>query len=763
MDRDVQRPALFFAVACRVVLVLVTAVSRSFVSCSATALLVTPVIVPFDWFSTSNPSFRFPFDCTRCNAFALRREDCRAMSSPENTAAAKGHDKAEAPGGRFSRRTLLLGGGLSAVVLLGGLIAWFLSGPPAATPDEEFQTALQKLDVHDIEAAREIARKLQDAQFHPEAFPGGVAYILGMAAYQEAETDADLTSENRTAQYTVAASFLREAGQSEIPEERHPEWSFALGKSLVDGKEFSAAGPLLEDAFAHHPPRKAAAAKLLADIYLKSGDRTPELLAKALDFNTAALAEATDAVDRDYILLQRSDILVGLDRPEEAEAALAEVKATEASRFGSILLKGWKLIQDHRFAEAITVLKPVGEATDGDPRYPRQALYLMGFAADQLVNQQTSTTAPDAVQLEIRHEANEFFQKTIDRFAESDEAFAAQVMLGRLQQEDGAHEKSLLTFSNVLRSIRRTEDFQNRWLKIEDVRQQVLSVWGEWTQQGRYSEAVALTELMIPLFARDQANELTARVRQRAAEALSEELATLPYSEQKRRRGEERRRWCDSGKAHADLAESRRDSVNHTNALWTSAEHFVRGHDYQRALVQYDEFLAQGLDVEAERPVAMVRRCQLLLDLDRPTEALAEVDEILETMPTSPYVFTAQLLRGHCLLELDRRDEAEANWRGMLTTNGLTPAATEWRDALQSLANLLTETADLDKRKASSRNEDEPVDPETMWNAVAGRTKEAIARWAEYLDRYPESPHRAEAQYYFGKALHLYAEWIERQ
>lgn len=713
----------------------------------------------------SRPSILFPFDCTRCDAFALRREDCHAMSSPGSTAAAaaKGHDSAEAPRGRFSRKIVLLAGGLSAVVVLGGLIAWFLSGPPEITPQEQFQTALQKLDAKDLEAATDLAKTLQDAQFHPEEFPGGVAYILGMAAYQEAETDTDLTSESRTAQYTVAASFLREAGQSELPEDRRPEWCFALGKSLLDGKEFSAAGPLLEEAFEHHPPRKAAAAKLLADIYLKSGDRTPELLGKALELNTAALAETTDTVDRDYVLLQRSDILVGLNRPEEAEAALAEVKATEASRFGSILLKGWKLIQDRRFAEAISVLKPVGESTDGDPRYPRQALYLMGFAADQLVHQHPSGTAAEPHQLEVRHEANEYFQKTIDRFEGSDEAFASQVMLGRLQQEDGAHEKSLRTFSNVLRSIRRAEDFQNRWLKIEDVRQQVLAAWNEWTQQGRYAEAVAMTELMIPLFARDQANELTARVRQRAAEALSEELAELPFSERKRRRGEERRRWCDSGKAYAELAESRRDSVNHTNALWTSAEHFARGHDFTKSLAQYDDFLAQGIDVEAERPVAMVRRAQVLLDLDRPDEALASVDDILETMPTSPYVFVAQLLRGQCLLELDRRDDAEVAWRGMLTASGLTPAATEWRDALHSLAKLLTDTAALEKRKAFSRNDDEPVDPETQWNAAAARSKEAIARWAEYLDRYPESPHRAEAQYYFGKSLHLQAEWIERQ
>ncbi len=684
-------------------------------------------------------------------------------SSPTVAHVAKGHDAAEAPRRRFSRRTILLGGGLSAVVLLGGLIAWFLSGPPEATPQEKFQSALLKLDAKEIEAARDIAKKLQDSQFHPEEFSGGIAYILGMAAFQEAETDADLTSENRTAQYTVAASFLREAGQSEIPEERRPEWSFALGKSLLDGKEFSAAGPLLNDAFEHDAPRKAAAAKLLADIYLKSGDRTPELLGKALELNTAALAAPSDAIDRDYILLQRSDILVGLNRPEEAEAALAEVKATDAGRFGSILLKGWKLIQDSRFAEAVSVLKPVGEATDGDPRYPRQALYLMGFAANQLVRQHDVAAAADAHQLEIRHEANEYFQKTIDRFEGSDEAFAAQVMLGRLQQEDGAHEKALRTFSHVLRSIRRAEDFQNRWLKIEDVRQQVLAAWTEWTRQGRYSEAVAMTELMIPLFARDQANELTARVRQRAAEALSEELAGLPYSEQKRRRAEERRRWCDSGKAYAELAESRRDSVNHTNALWSSADHFARGHDYVRALTQYDEFLAQGTDVDSERPVAMVRRAQVLLDLDRPTEALSNVDEILQTMPTSPNVFSAQLLRGQCLLELDRRDEAEAAWRGMLTANGLTPAAMEWRDAQHSLARLLTDTAELDKRKASSRNDDEPVDPEVLWNAVASRSQEAIRQWAAYLNRYPESPRLAEAQYYFGKSLHLYAEWIERQ
>ncbi len=683
--------------------------------------------------------------------------------TPAAAHSAKAEDTVAVPRGLFSRRNVLLGGGLSAVIILGGLIAWFLSGPPKATPEEQFKATLQKFDEKDFEAARDMAKTLQDQQFHAEEFPGGVAYVLGMVAFQEAEADTDLTADTRTAQYTVATSFLREAGQTDIPEERRPEWSFALGKSLLAAEEFSAAGPLLEEAFEHHPARKAAAAKLLADIYLKSGERTPELLDKALTLNSAALAETTDVVERDYVLLQRSDILVGLNRPEEAEAALAEVKAMETGRFGSTLLKGWKLIQDQRYTEAMTVLKPIGDATDIDSLYPRQALYLMGYAADQLIHQESSALSTDSNRLETRQAANEYFQKTIDRFEKTDESFAAQVMLGRLQQEDGAHEKALRTFSTVLRSIRRAEDFQNRWLKVEDVRQRVLAAWNEWTRQARYPEAIALTELMVPLFSRDQANELTTRVRQRAAESLAEELASLPYGERKRRRAEERRRWCESGKAYAELAESRRESVNHTNALWTSAEHYSKGHDYLHALAQYDAFLAQKEDVEAERPVAMVRRCQILLDLDRPTDALNDVEEILQTMPTSPYVFSAQLLRGQCLLELDRRDDAEAAWRGMLTAGGLTPAATEWRDALHSLAKLLTDTAALDKRKASTRNNAEMVDPDAMWTAVATRSQDAIRCWEEYLNRYPQSPHLAEARYYFGRALHLRAEWIERQ
>lgn len=687
------------------------------------------------------------------------------MSSHGTTAAAHGaktHDNAEAPRGRFSRRTLLLGGGLSVVVLLGGFMAWFLSGPPPATPQDQFATALQQLDAKDFEAARDIAKTLQDSQFHPEEFPGGVEYVLGMTAFQEAEAETDLTSENRTAQYTVATSFLREAGQSEMPEERRPEWSYALGKSLLSDEEYTAARPLLEDAYEHHPQRKAAAAKLLAELYFRS----PEQIDKALDYNTAALAGTTDTVERDFILLQRADILGALGKPAEAEAALAEVKATENTRFGSTVLKGRMLIRDQRYAEAITVMKPVAEATDAELHYPRQAMFLMGYAADHLVHQDEAASgiaATDPQRLELRHTANEYFQKTIDRFERTDEGFAAQVMLARLQQEDGAHEKALRTFSIVLRSVRRAEDFHNRWLERETFRQRILAAWTEWTKQGRYSEAVALAEMMTPLFARDQANELTARVRQRAAESLSEELAALPYSERKRRRGEERRRWCDSGKAYAELAEARHDAVNHTAALWTSAEHYARGHDYTHALEQYDTFLNQGLAVEAERPVAMVRRCQMLLDLDRPNDALTDLDVILQTMPTSPYVFAAQLLRGQCLLELDQRDAAEAAWRGILTANGLSPEAMEWRDALHSLSKLLTDTAALDKRKASSRNEAEPVDPEALWRQVAARSQEAIRRWEEYLNRYKTSPHLPEARYYFGRSLHLHAEWIERQ
>lgn len=688
------------------------------------------------------------------------------MSSPEAPAAApvaKATDAA-APRSRSSRRMLLMGGVLSVVVLLAGGIFWMLSGPPKATPEEQFTEAVQKIDAKDIEAARDIAKPLQDAQFHPEAFPNGVAYILGMAAFHEAEAETDPASETRTTQYAVAASFLREAGQADIPEERHPEWSFALGKSLLAGGELSAARPLLEDAYEHHPTQKAAVAKLVADLYLNPSWRSPELLEKALVLNTVALEGTTEPAERDFILLQRADIHLALGKASDAETALSEVKATDASRFGSIVLKGRMMIRDGRHAEAIDALKPVGESSETESVYPRQAMFLMGYAADMLIHQEVSADqASDPKRLEFRQAANEYFQKSIDRYPQTDEGFAAQVMLAQLQQEDGAHEKSLRTFGTVLRAVKRAEDFQNRWMSVDQFRQRTLSAWNQWTRQGRYPEAIALAEMMIPLFSRDQANELTARVRQRAAEALSDELLQEPYGERKRRRAEELKRWSDSGKAHADLAESRRNSVNFASALWTSAEHYARGQDFTKALAKYDEFLAQGITVDSERPVATVRRCQMLLDLDRPQEALEQFDDLLRTTPTSPYIFAAQWLRGQCLLELDRPEEAEAAWRTMLASNGLTPAATEWRDALHALAKLLTDTAALDKRRASSRNETEPVDQNALWNAVALRSQEAIRRWEEFLNRYPASPQVAEARYYFGKALHLQAEWIDRQ
>ena len=238
----------------------------------------------------------------QCDAIALRREDPHVMSSPEaHTAAhaAKATDAA-APRSRFSRGKLLIGGVLSAVVLLAGGIFWVLSGPAKATPDELFLQALQKIDAKEFEAAADIAKPLQDAQFHPEAFLNGVAYILGMAAFHQAVAETDPASETRITQYAVAASFLREAGQADIPEERRPEWSFALGKSLLAGGELSAARPLLEDAYEHHPTQKAAVAKLVADLYLNPSWRSPELLEKALVLNTVALDGTTEPAERDF-------------------------------------------------------------------------------------------------------------------------------------------------------------------------------------------------------------------------------------------------------------------------------------------------------------------------------------------------------------------------------------------------------------------------------------------------------------------------------
>lgn len=662
----------------------------------------------------------------------------------------------------MSPHLVRLGLVLTVLTMLGAGGLWWWLGPKLPQAEERLAEALRHLDAGEIEEARTIAQELEERGFHSTLLPGGVEFVLGMTAFHAAEADKETSG---PAWYEVAAVYLKEAGRA-LPEERRPTWCYALGKSLSMMGDTAGALPLLEEAVDTLAAQRLEASLLLAELLLEThDDNDHEALPRALQLTTQVLAELDSSSELlPAALMLHGEILLAAEQLSEVDTVVQRLTALAGeSAARATILKAQQHLAQGQPEEALRRLETLPTHSDSplDPWLLRRVLFLQGLAAEGSA-EQLASTAPSqhATRIEAyRQHARDYFQTLLDRYERSPEGLAAWVHLGRLQQQAGAHEKALQSFTAALQRVDDVRTYRNRWLSLDGFRTRILSAWHDWNQASQFEVAIALAESMSPLMAREQADELAARTRHSWAEAVEEELQRSPATVRAQRTAELRRLWRESGAAFARLAEDRRP-IDRPHDLWISADHYFRGHDFVTALKLLDEFLRSP--PEAMRPMALVRRGEVLLNLDRLDEALRDLDEVLTHSATSPSAFRAQYLRGVCLLERDDTTGAEQAWRKLLQSPDLSPNALEWREALLATGMLRGELAALERRQA--RNLDLPqADRNRAWQRVQDLAQDAASLLEEYLMRYPQSPRYPEAQYVLARVLQFHAEDQQRQ
>ncbi len=633
-------------------------------------------------------------------------------------------------------RALLSPAKLAFVIgIAGGLavISWgvvTLTRPLEVSPASQLQAALEQLDEKHDQTARRIAGMLQDQGYQNHDFPGAVAFVLGICAFREANLYDDMARDRR---FESAASFLREAKRLSIPDERRPEWAFAYGISLhrigVADEE------LLNEAVRTYPPGKHEAGLLLTQVYMES--RVKAKMEQALELNRQLLEDATlKAEDRDNAWLQRAQILLALDHREESELALARVSRESAHRHGSAILRAQTQMADGKYREALRDLDPLSRDVGLERNYPAQAQYLMGVCAEKLGELENAVA---------------YYQRTTERFEQSHEALAARVGAAATLQKLGRNEEALENYALVLRSLSSPENFRNRWITLKKLQEATIDAWNSWMEHHYYDEAIALADIMSPLLPREQTLELSARATQRCAQHFEAEVAKLPEDRQTALHDEIETRWKRSGQAHAKLADNRRSIADQYASLWTSAEDFIKGQDFESAIERLNLFVAER--TSKLLPAALVRRGQCFMNLGRMNDALRDFQDSISVNPTDPVAFQAQYLVGQCHLECDELDKAELAWRKILESADLTPTAVEWRMALFSMGKLLYDTADRGQRKAGQVVQTGLVVNADQQAAELARFDEAILRLEEFRDRYPMAPETAEDRFLLAMAL----------
>lgn len=634
----------------------------------------------------------------------------------------------------------------TVLIVAGTAVAWYMQHDDGPDPHALLLEALHRLDrPQDAAAWREageVADYLQRIGYRDPEFPGGAEYVAGLVAFRAA-TGRDEAA--RDGQYRRAAHLLREAESRALDAARRPELVFALGVSLYHVGPPGEARPLLEEAVRTYPPGRAEAAVRLVELYLD--EQTAADLDKALTLSTALLESARQSgQDVDRARLRHAQVLLALGRSMEATALLDQVVPDAAEGLGARVLRGRVAMARGDFVTARQLLAPVAEGAGLDPVFPRQALYLLGRCAEELGE-------PDLAILD--------YERTAKKYPDSHEGLAASVRAAYLLRAAGRNEEALAAYERALRMVRQPEAFRNRWLAADEFRRLVLEAWNGWIARHEFAEAVALSRLMSPLFPEAEALEMAARAHRHGAEQLDAEAESLPYSQRAAREPERRRRWRETGTAYARMAEALRASARHGEAVWQSAECYRRGHALTEALAQTEAFIA--LRPPRGLPLAMVRRGELLMDLDRGDEALDAFFRVIAEHPSDPASFDARLLVARCHLERGRADEAERALRAVLKAGDLTPAAREWRTALFELGRLLCARAGIEQDRAELPADGSEGGDVTRFEPAAARWDEAVARLDEFLRRYPDAAEAADARFLLARALQRGAEYPRRR
>src|SRR5580704_10974913 len=640
--------------------------------------------------------------------------------------------------------------GASVALLIIGVGTYgYLSRQKAPDPSVLLARALECLNETDnpdaIPEARKIASELDALHYRDPNFIGAVPYILGITDFRHASQQND---RERLDSYRAAVVHLEQAASIGLDANHRLQTDFALGisKSAI-GDAAGAEEPLKRilksaqvDEVRKAPQEFFDAAAALQESYLDQ--RGPSHLRMAIALNDLVLKKANlDLKERDQTLLRRAQINVALHDGEQAQKALEQVSAEAAARPATMLIRAQVDIADQRFQEAQHALEPLaGKAFGLDSLYPRQALYLLGVSYE--------------VQKDYENALRKY-SDVVRGYADSPEGLAANVRRAELLRKAQRWEEALDAYVKALEMIRPT-GFSNRWLRLEEFRAIVVAAWDDLRRTRAYEFAIELAKHMRPLFPPEKSYEAVERVAtatQLLASQLESEIADRPYQVREKRRADLLERWRTSGKAFSDLAEALHESPRFADVLWTSAEHYWLGHDFQDALAQMTRFI--NTQPRQRLPLAYVRRGEILMDLGRFDEALDHFERVLVEYPLDIASYPAMYLVGACEVERNHPDRAIQAWQRVLHDPHLDPSANEWQASLFALGRLqyhFALTMPATPNATSAQNEN-PGETRPRPLAAYDCLDDAIRRLEEFVARYPKRSESPEARYLLAKAL----------
>jgi len=628
-------------------------------------------------------------------------------------------------------------------LLMTSVVAVFLfaGSDEELTPSQAVDVAVAAVQRGDFLAADSAAEVLREIESLDRTLPmeqvSSALFALGAIADHRAEQLWGSESEQHR---TLSVQYLDGAHDRGFAPHVASEGLYLLGKNLYLTGQVSKSRPVLNEALDANPTRRAELHRWLAAAHLDDAEPNFD---EALRHNAAFLDEPDlDREQRDDGLVQRGGILFRQGQFDACREAISQVSDESPAASEVKLLEGRLLI-----AHAQSLAQPA--ADDAATDY-REAIRVLREAQslDTLRNQ----TTPKAMYflgecyaaLGENAAALDQFERLRKRHTKTPEAFMGVFAEAELLRTMKEYERATRLYVAMLSTLEEPNLFSNPWLTLSEFRTQVLAAHQGLMDETQHEYAVELAKGLYPLFPYERMLELRSQTHAAWGAWLSDRASDAPPSQVDELQRDARAQFRMAGRVYARLAQRSKLTRDLPELLWSSADYYLKGHDFENAVKYFNEYLT--VEARKRRPVALAGVGEALLAQGDVDGGLDSLHKAIDLFPADPARYTARLLASGAHLERGEFEIAERLLVDNLNDTYLTPESNEWRDSLFQLSQTLYQEArSIDTDRGASA---EPVSA----RQVLAKYEEAIGRLEHVVAKYADTPLAMQSLYTMAEA-----------
>ncbi|GIW90575.1 MAG: hypothetical protein KatS3mg109_1007 [Pirellulaceae bacterium] len=633
-----------------------------------------------------------------------------------------------------------------------GMIWSLLSRPQGPSPAERLKEAFQALELHDYQTARRLADELRvaDLDYHELAGP---VFIQAAALRHDAQEHWNPAEKRKL--YLIASRYFEESRDRGWPQGREAEGWYYLAETLVRAGRYAESLHPLQRAMELNPSRRSALDYLAAEAYRSL---VPPDYAKAAEhLRRYAADRQLPPVDRAKGQLLLARMLLASAQDEEAQSILNEVfdtadQAAKAEGTSRQEQSQWAtILRDAQILQARLWLRQADRQPDRLAELYDQAIQSMEALA--AASQETPESEYLLAELYARRGDTNRLMEQLERMASRNygkpEGQAAAVWLAELWLEQGRPAKAV---DYVLTATEQKPETMPEYVPApEQLRSRMAAVYRILVERKQFGEAERLVPVLPLLMPRAEALQQQAAAAVAWAEQLWEQAGREMLPQSATLEQQAAAQFAKAAALYEELTRLHYADRHYTDRLWQAAEFYLKGRRYRKAADLLGKYLQE--EPRHRRARALLWLGEAMLALGRFDDAARHFEHCYAAYRNDPDAYRARVRAAQALIELGKWQQAEQVLEENLEHEMLAPDSAEWRDSLFLLAQLSHRQAIVqlnqtwDARWIAHQDANAAREVEATLEKAAPLLEKAIARWTEWVKRYPDDPRILEAWY----------------